>query len=333
MAKVNFTFHVYKIGSFYHMLESLSEFHHSYRDEAKKYWLKKTGPLLNDEKVALSEFKTVLEKYPFGHQKYLGKFLETKSKYKALKKLRENVSENDYRIIINTLKIFKPRFEKIWQAQKQSLGTWKKLLAKKVNCHNIEIVTEIGNFLPTKPNLNDIKVFLLISGGENDGIGGGANLGPDRITLEVGIISKTHKNRVLTVFWHEVFHSIAGTSFKNDILSYLSEYIKKNPLPEKILNIEPGRNSLNIMNEGATKIFETHISDKYYDYDLKKRAKENLKSLKTKRRKFISLNYFLILNNGLGLLREYLNSDRRLDEKFLDNLVNIYEDYADLIKK
>lgn len=333
MAEITFNFHLYKIGSLYHMVESLSGFHHSYRDYANEYWLKQTGPLTPSEQESLEKFRKVVANYPFGHEKYLGKFLETKPKSKALKKLKENIKSEEYEIIKEVLEFFEPRFEKIWQEQAKSLNAWKALLERNIAKHKKEILDEISSFLPTKPILKDINVYLLISGGPESCIGGGANLGPQRITLEVGIISKRHLNRVLTVFWHEIFHAIAGTSFTNDILSYLSGYLKKNPLPKKVLNIEPGKDPLGILNEGVTKVFETHISDKYYDYELRKRAQENMISLKKRRRKLASMNYFLILNDGLDLLRSYLEDSRKLDKKFLDALVKLHENFAEELKR
>lgn len=321
------------MGSLYHMVESLSEFHHSYRDYANKYWIETTGPLNKKEKEALENFKKVVKNYPFGHPKYLGKFLETKPEPRALKKLHENVNNKEYEVIIETLEVFKPRFQKIWLSQLKDMRTWKIRLVKEVENHNKEITTEIANFLPKEPILDDINVFLLISGPPNGYVSGGANLGPQRITLEVGVLPKKHLGRVLTVFWHEVFHAVAGTTFNNDILSYLSNYLKKYSLPKDVLNIEPGKDPLGILNEGVTKIFETHISDKYYDYQIRDRAKENLKALKNQRRKLASLNYYAILNNGLDMLRDYIHRGKKLDKRFLDNLVKQYQAFAKDINK
>lgn len=194
---------VNKLANQYFFISSLSCWHKSCRVLYNKEWLK-DNPLTDLEKEALLNFSRIHQKYSFSDGSYyLGKaFFLYNNPWEEIKKKTEYHNQ-----IKNIFGLFEPRFLAIWE------DSFPKLNKQQTNIENFflhhkAIVSDIDKHLLNffsldRPIVDQARVILLLSA---DGCaGGGANIKPDGVTLEV---SGWHKedNKIISILYHELVH-------------------------------------------------------------------------------------------------------------------------------
>lgn len=215
--KIKFT--ISKSYNHFFFVQTLADWHFSCRSQYIKKWLKETGPLTEEEKNSLIEFKTVLQKYGFDPIKnsQAENAFDFFMRYEEFKN-DSPISNNEIDIYLKAIKALEPRFNKIWKTESVNLGKVKKLLSNKFNKNKEKIVTDLKTLFNDQINIEtEIEVILLIST-EKSGGGGGANNGPNIITLECSSITHGYVNHVLSALWHEITHLILKDFIKKTVL-------------------------------------------------------------------------------------------------------------------
>jgi len=200
-------FKISKQLNLFQFVNNFSGWHFSCRKQYVDEWIKATGHLNKIEQEALNQLSKVLSKYGFGNgkaknDKYVNVYeLFAVADANTLKKeLDAFLGIDDSENITKSIRIFSSRFAKIWGGEEIKLRKEVKTLENK----NIEhgIIETIKKLFPECNAPEKVEVYLQMS--INDKVGGGANIGLDRITLEC---SGTKNEDVMSdVMWHEITH-------------------------------------------------------------------------------------------------------------------------------
>lgn len=194
---------VNQLANQYFFIANLSCWHKSCRLTYNQIWLR-DNPLTEQEKSALSDFSKIHQKYSFDEGAYyLGRafflhvdpWAKIKQKTKSYNRLKEIFT------------IFEPRFSVIWENDLPALKKYQSII-ESFFLDNQKIVSDIDKnltklFCLDKPIVDAVRVVLLLSVG--DTIGGGANIKPEGVTLEVSGWHKEDK-KIISVLCHELVH-------------------------------------------------------------------------------------------------------------------------------
>ncbi len=201
-----FEFKVSKLANLYFFVSNLSAWSpYTYKKDYSDFWVEKTGPLTKQETEALTNFKELHLKYPYGHS-YLGNLFTRKED--DLLKIVQTLPLIDQKIIIQTFKLLETRFEKIWNIEKPLLKDWGILLEKYFADLNLKQIFEILEILyDIKIDYSQsIEVFILFS--TPDRTGGEASNGPHKLTLKISRYDKNKVSHAVGIILHEIIHLI-----------------------------------------------------------------------------------------------------------------------------
>lgn len=206
-------------------IQNLSEWHFSCRKRYNKVWLEEASPLTKDETKALDNLKKTLKKHGFSLLKNKKAFNAPNYflRYDELKNETDALPKSELQTYLKAMDVFKPRFEKIWESQYKNFKIIQTLLIQKFDQSDDQILKDLDTLFKGGDYMPETDVVLLLSTGEKSG-GGGANNGPNVITIECSSLDKRYINYQLSVIWHEIAHNI------------LRKYTKK---LEKILDEDP----------------------------------------------------------------------------------------------
>ncbi len=192
-----------KLANQYFFISSLSCWHKSCRLAYNKAWLQ-GNPLTGPEKAALVDFAEIHQKYSFSEgDYYLGRaFFLSDDPWEEVKqktKLHDRIKE--------IFALFEPIFIVIWENNFPALKKQKAAI-ESFFLDNQKIVSDIDQnllklFCLDKPIVDAVRVVLLLSVG--DTVGGGANIKPEGVTLEVSGWRKEDK-KIISVLYHELVH-------------------------------------------------------------------------------------------------------------------------------
>jgi hypothetical protein len=203
---MNINFNLSKKYNHFFFVQTLADWHFSCRQEYIEQWLEETGPLGEEEKQALAAFRETISKYGFDEipgSKAANGFdffmrydeFEDKSSF-------SDAELDTYNVAMNVLA---PRFERIWQTEGDKLSSLKTLITDKYSQTQVGIADDLKTIFSDKIEIDrNIEVILLISTGE--GGAGGANNGPDIITLECSSTDENDVDHLLSTIWHEATH-------------------------------------------------------------------------------------------------------------------------------
>lgn len=185
-----------KMANFFFFLANLSEWHWSCRHDYNQVWLTRTGPLNEEEEQALQEFKTLMEKYGFSlnPQKYLlGRAFLLQPETKAWSFLNKKLPTSEFKKIKNIFRIFKKRFNWIWQKDKTDFGRRLKNFQKILKQRAFKnLIDDMIYFLNGQKSLQTITTIFIMSPlkGESVTAAGGANLTSNSLTIELPTLKK-----------------------------------------------------------------------------------------------------------------------------------------------
>lgn len=203
----------------FHFCENLSNWSPYCRSAENDLWLKQTGPLSSEEKIALSDLGKVLKKY--GYSNNICKFTNI-FEYMA-HKAQKNITSFDY-LLKDEAKIFKKalattdsRFSKIWAAEESKLISKQSLI--KQSFKYLDIVNDIRLLFGDLNEPKEINAFLLINALENSA-NGGANIGRGSVTIECS--STTNLEIIMGTLWHELTHILLA-GFVKDVYGFIKK--------------------------------------------------------------------------------------------------------------
>ncbi len=203
---MRFKFIVSKLANFYFFISNLSAWSpYTYKKDYSDFWLKQIGPLTKDEKTSLNNFKKLHLKYSYG-PKYLGKlFFEEDA---SLEKIASILPPKDRKILKQPFQLLEQKYERLLEYEWALLQDWKKLLESYFSNINLTNIFEILSFLyNTKTAIpKTVEVFILFS--TPNRTGGEANIGPQKLTLEISRYDKNKVPQAAGIILHEIIHLI-----------------------------------------------------------------------------------------------------------------------------
>lgn len=324
--KIKFT----KLGNQFFFISNLTEWHFSCREGYNKIWLKQTGSLSGEEIQILKKMKKLLLKYSFG-SKFLGiPFIAAPDTvvWKEVEKWVSEIEYNDLKKIFSTLK---PRFERIWQNEKMKLAGWKNTLTKELaeqKYQNLE--KNIEAFFSQKPQFHNIDVYLLISA---TGSGGGANIGPRRVTVECTALPAGQIQQVLGMLYHEVIHLAFEYGYYQNLLRRFLGSIE-NKFSEKHAFFGIGRGLGVIINEAVVSSLlpEGYLASKYFDRDVLRNAEKilgkNFENVTKDRKCDFGAYRLFVAAKLLPIVKDYIENKRPVDKEYLYLAWKVFEEFS-----
>jgi len=330
---LKYRFHFTKTGNLFHFISNLTEWHFSCRKKYNKIWLEETGPLSNKEKQALRKIKGLLLKYNF-ESKFLGIPFITSPDESVWRKVKNWVEKDEYNDLQKVFSIFELRFERIWQNEETKLANWKNTLSKELIEQKYQDLEEdLKRFFNQKPQFRNIDVYLLISA---VGSGGGANLGPGRVTLECTALPADQVPRVLNVLYHETAHLVFEHGYYKNLLGQFLESIRSD-FSERHAFFGSGRGLRSAINEAvmSSLLPEGYLASKYFDRNVFHNAEKVLGTnfenvAKGKKCDFRAYRLF-VAAKLLPLVKDYIENKKPVDETYLQSVWKVFEDFSEKI--
>jgi|GEM_PF-2035515 len=270
------SFNISKSANQFFFIQNLAEWHFSCRASFNKEWLEQTGSLSDKEGKALNVLKKLLVKYDFSKIKNDSSIniYEYFTRYDELKDKRI-LGETEIKTYLSAMDVFEGRFEKIWKADLVKLEIVKEILKKAFEKEKKAVLKDLKIIFKDKINDNqDFEVYLLLSAGPSGG-GGGANIGPGRVTLECSSLEERLVNHKIAVLWHEITHKLIKTYIED----YGKEFIKQNKI--KALDKVIKNCSFNYSSELLVHSFFTNMSaftEKYFPTTISTKLFESVKN-------------------------------------------------------
>ena len=288
------------------------------------------GSLSNKEKQALRKIKSLLLKYSFG-SKFLGIPFITNSDEIVWEKVKNWAGESEYDRLRKIFLVFEPRFEKIWQSEKAKLANWKNALTKELTEQKYQdLEKDLETFFNQKPQFRNIDVYLLISA---TGSGGGANIGPERVTLECTALPTNQIPRVLGGLYHEVTHLTFEYGYYQNLLRGFLALIEDG-FSEKHAFFGSGRGLRVIINEAvmSSLLPEGYLASKYLNRDVFHNAEKilgkNFENI-AKDRECDFRSYRLFVAAKLfPLVKDYIENKKPVDERYLQSVWEVFEEFS-----
>ncbi|MEI8143479.1 MAG: hypothetical protein WCG48_02605 [Candidatus Berkelbacteria bacterium] len=204
------SFNISKKYNHFFFVQTLADWHFSCRQEYIDDWLAKTGPLTGNEKNSLDAFRVMLQKHGFGELKnsqaanvfdFFMRFDEFTDK--------SVFSADEINIYLAAMDALETRFEKIWAMGQNGLVQAKKLLENVFDRDKDMISGDLKKLFANHIDLDrSLEVILLLSTEDSGAGAGGANNGPNIITLECSGTHAADLGYLLSTLWHEMIHLI-----------------------------------------------------------------------------------------------------------------------------
>lgn len=247
---MKFQFIISQTANQFFFISNLAEWHFSCRKEYNQKWIEQTGQLTEREKQIIDKFKKIITKYGFfidknGKTKYLGQYFRYYSPQKAWRQLKKNIGPEEFDIIVETFRLFRDRFEKIWD--EKLLKNQVKKIKHYLDTENAKnLFKKIYYVLGNEKSQKNFSIIALASPIKGAGItaAGGANLDDYYLTLEIPVLQNNswELEYSIGVLTHEIGH-ILFKQFKIPKLK-LSKFLPSNLRPK--INIQSFLTELSI---------------------------------------------------------------------------------------
>lgn len=197
--EINFV--ISKQYNHFHFVENMSEWSAYARKSENKDWVAATGPFKKAETDALVNACKFFKTYNYG--KGVGEYknvFEFFAVAESPSELESLIGKKDADLLLTPLEVLKPRFEKIWDVQKDNFEAKKQLILD--NLYEKEILDDLTKLFGKINVPEEIDIYLVINTAQY--ASGGANIGDGKITLECS--SAVGKNDIHSILWHEIAH-------------------------------------------------------------------------------------------------------------------------------
>lgn len=328
---MKFNFYYHKTANLFHFIANLTEWHFSCRKRYNQIWLDRAGSLISREEEALAQMKKLLLKYNFDsvrvgadgskQDRFLGIPFSIHSDAEVWERVEEWVTPGEFRTLKSLFEVFEPRFGKIWRIEKPKLESWKDKLTEetaKRRYQNLE--RELAMFFGQKQTDQLIDVCLLISA---VGSGGGANIGPGRITLECTARPAGEVLCVLSTLYHEAAHLVFGAGYYSDLLKKFLQSVRGTPLAGKNPFSETGEGLRTIVNEAVMSnlLPRGYSAHKYFGRSVPSKPKRWPEHVFTGWRLYCAAGMF-------NFTRDYIENKEPVDTAYLERVWETFEDFA-----
>jgi len=331
---INFKILYTKLANKFFFISNLSEWHFSCRKLYNQDWLKQVGYLTEKEKKALKQFKKILKKYNFRKDNYLGFLFITLSEKKVWANLKKRVSKRKFDKIRMIFKIFEPKFEQIWFKEKKNLRQAKQILNKSLKEKRIKnLINDLFLLFPKKSGYKILtfQIYLLGHLSTKYYIAGGANIGENKITIELSqITSKTGvEEKCLRVIFHEIIHAFfEKPNFREALGKFLGKQnldkFTQTKVYQEIGSFETIINEMIV----HSLLPNGYLGEKYFHLKTKERI-GNIKEIEKKKIKqyqdFLKLATYYLYST----LKKYLRKKKPLDENYIAQTFRIFKKWVE----
>lgn len=319
-------FIISKLANFFFFIDNLSEWNIYYRKRYNEEWIKQFGKLTRQEKIALKHFRLIMQKYERTNtpKKIRSCFYQKSDNIEvSFKKITKLLNKKEVNILKNSLDVFQPRFEKIWnesqtilsQNQRVALSAYKKM-NKKINL----AYSKLENFFGDKLNRKYLcNVFFIMSPSR-----GGKAIRRDVVSIETEKLDPKDKYH-LTRLWFSIMHELTHVRFENKrYKNWLKKFLKRKIASEsKLIGGYEAKEVLREIITDLTKVALFHL--------LKKEDKIKAKNYKYRKDSKISDLSSLekLTRQELGsTIQKYFLTKRKIDINFLEKCWKLIEKYS-----
>lgn len=244
---MKFSVVINKWANFYFFVQNLSEWHFSNRKDYNILWRRELGPFSLDEENAISKFKEIHLRYPFG-KSYLGRqfFLEEN----PWTVLEQKLLLEDFTNLQDIFSLLEKKFDIFYKKEFALLGKWQTALEKELDNKNLTTAINItlGKLYDTPPLSKDITIYLLPSSESYSG-GTGGVIDNISVNLEISRSPSKKLNHAIGIIWHEITHLyferqsfLARVSKKYpndpDAVNLIKEAVNSSLFPNGVLGIK-----------------------------------------------------------------------------------------------
>lgn len=260
---IKFSIIINKWAIFYFFVQNLSEWHFSNRKSYNILWQKELGKFSIQEKKALSEFKKIHLRYPFG-KSYLGRqFFLKKNPWIVLK---EKLPQKDFTNLKNCFSDLEKQFYIFYNKEIFLLNKWQTTLQRRLNVKKLTTIINknLSKLYSASPISGTINIYILPSTKNHTG-GMGGVVNDKSILLEISRLPINKINYAIGIIWHEILHlshfgkykifHILDQKFQNNrkMWKLVEEAIVSSLFPNGILGIKFLKNNKKLLNANLSR--------------------------------------------------------------------------------
>lgn len=333
---MKFKFNISKLSNQFFFISNLSEWHFSCRKEYNKNWRAGLPAFTSEQEETLKLFSEALKKYEKYKRGINFPIFEKTISGGNIKSVTRGMSDKRRTTVENTFVLFKDYFEQLWQEAILRLKDFT------ISVEGVESKTEIKNALEIieayfgKPiggkNKIIVEVYLLMAPKGRWG-GGGANIGPNRVTLEIGDMSDTGNNWISRILLHEVTHLCYQKRFKKLMSNFIKTLsVKSYKTFATVIFFE---NLDTVLKELITSsiIGEGIVDSLIFKIPIKERLKLDITKLDWSQRSLSSLVRKSASLALFGLNEEYLKDKKPIDMNYIRQAFEFLQKFEQKYKK
>jgi len=321
---MNLEFKVSKPANFFFFIDSFSEWNIYYRKKYNDEWIKQFGKLTNKEKIALENFKVIMQNHEkTGISKKIRRCFYQKSEYIKIsfKKLEKILNSKEIEMVKETFNILQPRFEKIWNSNlsiinynKEILSSGYKKIYKEINSAYSKLESFYGD---ESKKVYLCNVYLIISPNR-----GGKAIRRSSISIETEKLDPKDKY-LFARLWFSIMHEMVHARFENKkYKNWLKKFIEKKTLKKS--ELMKNRSPKEVLREvitDLTKVALYHILDKEGRIKIERiRNKKEVLDLNTME---------ILIRKELGpFIKKYFINKKKIDNDFLERCWKLIEKYS-----
>jgi len=332
---VKLEFKISKLANQFFFIDNLSEWNFYCRRNYNKEWLNQFGKLTKKEKVALKNYRLLMQKCEKEnlYKKIRNIFYNNgfkKNNNEVRKKIKKLIFSKSTNILFGSISTLCIKFQRIWGKYQATLSYNKKIILKSYkdtkNTFN-SIFNRLANFYGKEIPKQDLDVYLIISPVKN--YQGGKAIDKNKISIELNKLDYKNKNQLIA-FWFLVVHETIHAIFENQkYKKWIEQFIKQQPpLKSKIVKKlgvnEVLREVITATATTAADLLLIKITKEKIDWQkiLKKQLKtSNLDDLNTLRR--------WVVYNLRETINKYFNNKRKVDKPFLKKCWTLIDNYPE----
>lgn len=294
------------------------------------------------EKQALKRLAKLLIKYHFSSgttgpgqlSRFLGIPFTIYPDKVVWEKVKGWVEPDEFSTLQEVFGVCDPRFEKIWTEEEPKLISWKAALVEelaKKKYDNLE--KDLEAFFNQKPKYSNIDVYLLINA---VGSGGGANIGPGRVTLELTALPTDMTLEALNVLYHEATHLAFEYGYYQELLE---EFLRssKDKFSEKHAFFKSGRGLRSITGEAITTSLlpEGYLANKYFGSDTSKKVErllgKNFEKVTRDKGDDFGIYRLFAAVKLFPVVKDYIENKKPVDKEYLQAVWKVFEEFSERV--
>jgi len=310
-------------------ISNLSEWHWSTRKFYNSYWLSRTGKLTSTESEALTKAKAIFAKYGFG-DRYWGLVFLREPEEEVWDKAKRFFEPQELKSLEEIYEVFKHRFEAIWKTDRENLLAWRDRFndIRDKLCPDALLSDLDALFFGTerKRKHKSVKVVFLISF-PNKFAGGGGNLGPGVVTLELSQTPLEYVRPVVLAMWHEIAHSLWMINGYEDMVE---KFVKEK---DEMLNFDDSPSLRVFVNEAVAESLLPYgyLAQKHFNFPSDEYFSKQEKIVLRKENNVLEKWRLYSASRLMPLARKYVEEGKVLDSAFLDKVYELFVEARDLI--